>query len=505
MRRALTCISTTAPTPTKSLEPTDEQHHILSLVEDTSANLIINALAGTGKTSTLKLIDRVGPEPMLYLAFNKRVVTEAEADRKAAYDDPSVLAFSGTTGVRTFNSLGHRIWQQACGTKLVLNPKKNSDLLREAIYDRPKRFHSEAFSEFFEITSAIALAKSLGYVPEGKFPNAKRISDRNTLEKRLDGTLSNFAWELLEETLLTSIKASYGGAIDYDDQIYMPALFGGTFPNFPLVVVDEAQDLNPCNHAMLRKLRRSRIITVGDSGQSIYAFRGAVTEGMETLRQAFEATAAELTVSFRCPEAIVRAVHWHRPQMKWIKGGGRAARLLNPHSNLLSDNCTIICRNNAPLFRLALQLLSCGRSVNVHGSDIGPRVCAIMRKLGDESMSRTSVMSAIDNWLSEKLAKQSSTAFDLADCMRVFARHGSSLSTAISYAESLFKQKGTIQLLTGHKAKGLEFPLVFHLDPSLCRDDEQDRNLRYVITTRSKDTLYEIDGREIRWPNASTQ
>jgi superfamily I DNA/RNA helicase len=124
-----------------------------------------------------------------------------------------------------------------------------------------------------------------------------------------------------------------------------------------------------------------------------------------------------------------------------------------------------------------------------------------MRKLGDESMSRTSTLSAIDGWLSEKLAKQSSTAFDIADCMRVFARHGNTLSTAISYAESLFKQKGTLQLLTGHKAKGLEWETVFHLDPHLCRDDEQDRNLRYVITTRSKDTLYEIDGREIKWPN----
>ena len=83
--------------------------------------------------------------------------------------------------------------------------------------------------------------------------------------------------------------------------------------------------------------------------------------------------------------------------------------------------------------------------------------------------------------------------------MRVFASHGSTLGTAIAYAEHLFAQRGTIRLLTGHKAKGLEFPTVFHLDPWLCRDEEQDLNLRYVIQTRAMESYYEIDSRAIRW------
>jgi hypothetical protein len=66
-------------------------------------------------------------------------------------------------------------------------------------------------------------------------------------------------------TVLTdSIRLAYEGQIDFDDQIYMPTLFGGTFPRFPLVMVDEAQDLSPLNHAMLEKLVTSRLIAVGD-------------------------------------------------------------------------------------------------------------------------------------------------------------------------------------------------------------------------------------------------
>ena len=146
-----------------------------------------------------------------------------------------------------------------------------------------------------------------------------------------------------------------------------------------------------------------------------------------------------------------------------------------------------------------MAFLNAGRSVSVSGSDIGPKLLGIMKKLGPETMPKASVLSAIDDWLAEKLAKESKTAHDLAACMKVFAEHGATLSQAMSYAEHLFKQSGSVRLMTGHKAKGLEFDTVYHLDPWLCRDDEQDLNLRYVITTRARERLYEIDSEAIRW------
>ena len=121
-----------------------------------------------------------------------------------------------------------------------------------------------------------------------------------------------------------------------------------------------------------------------------------------------------------------------------------------------------------------------------------------MRKLGPEDMAQDEVLNAIQDWLQDKLSRQSTTAGDIADCMGVFARCGDTLSAAIAYAEDLFSQEGTITLLTGHKAKGLEWPVVYHLDPFLLRDNEQDLNLRYVITTRAQETYYEIETKDIR-------
>ena len=470
-----------------TLTPTEEQSHILNLLLTTKSNLLINALAGTGKTSTLELIQNAAKPPVLCLAFNRRIADEMGK------------RFRSTTTVRTLNGLGHRIWSAACANRLSLDKDKCRDLLRESIRSLPKPIQGAAYDIFWDIISTIGLAKSLGYVPEGTFPNAKHLITSEEFYSRLDEVPGELLIDLCEETLTASIKAAYAGSIDYNDQVYMPALFGGTYPRFPLVLVDEAQDLSPVNHEMLNHLSRSRIIAVGDPWQSIYGFRGAVQSGMYKLQGRFDMIEADLSISFRCPEAIVRNTHWRVPHMKWIKGGGRAAKLRNPNAGGFIDGSALICRNNAPLFALGLRLLASGRSVSVAGSEVGPKVIGIMKKLGNEQLSKGDLLEAIEEWRQEKLARQSTTANDIADCMRVFARFGENLSQAVEYANHLFQQTGTIMLLTGHKAKGLEWNTVYHLDPFLIGESEQELNLKYVIGTRSLENYYEILTKEIRW------
>lgn len=122
-----------------------------------------------------------------------------------------------------------------------------------------------------------------------------------------------------------------------------------------------------------------------------------------------------------------------------------------------------------------------------------------MRKLGPETLTKAQTLGAIEDWRASRLDRGSTSANDLADCMKVFAEHGDGLSQAISYAEHVLGQKGSIRLMTGHKAKGLEFPNVYFLDPWLCREEEQDLNLKYVIETRSMDRLTYINSTGIRW------
>lgn len=468
--------------------PTDEQLAILDKVENTDDNLIINALAGTGKTTTLELIQEViGPEPILYLCFNKRVAVEAEKK------------FPTTTAVRTFNSLGHRIWAKTNASKLTLNGKKTQEGLAEFIKASPKSAQGPLWDSYWDIVNGVAKAKAIGYVPEGKFPNARRLITQEEFHASLDEEPDDLVKELIDETLFASIQQAYKGYIDYNDQIYMPALFGGTYPDYPHIKVDETQDLNPTNHAMLDRLVKHRLMAVGDPWQSIYGFRGAMQGGMAALKEKFKMVECDLSTSFRCPQAVVEASRWRVPHFKWVKPGGHVEVLKKLPQVTIPDDAAIICRNNAPLFRLALHLLRSKRSVSVAGSDIGPKVIGIMKKLGSSDMSRESLVSCIQDWRAERMAKQSKTASDIADCMIVFASFGQTLGQAVSYAEHLFKQQGTIQLLTGHKAKGMEWDTVYHLDPWLISEHEQDLNLRYVITTRAKERLFEINSLDIEW------
>lgn len=469
--------------------PTEEQQSIISLVRSDDCNILVNALAGTGKTTTLDMIQAASPIlPVLCLAFNKSVAEDA------------TKRFPPTTTVRTFNSLGHRVWAKAVA-KLTFDPKKMQTLLKEELNALSSADRMEAREAYWDIIGGISLAKSLGYIPTGKFTNAKRLIDEKAFQAALDERPSPLIASIINSLLLRSIKASYEGWIDYNDQVYMSALFGGTFPRFPFVMVDEAQDLSPVNHAMLDRLVKGRIAAVGDPWQSIYGFRGAVREGMHSLRERFAMVEKTISISFRCPRAVVEAARWRVPAFRWIKEGGHVEILQSLLPNRIPDGAAIICRNNAPLFRLAFGLLQCKRSVQIAGSEIGPRIIKLLQKLGPEDTSREALIGKIAEWKATKLESSNtpSTICDMAACMSVFASFGSTLGQAVAYAEHLFKQQGTIKLTTGHKAKGHEWDTVYHLDPWLLGDEEQELNLRYVITTRAAKELYEINSKDIRW------
>ena len=468
--------------------PTDEQATIIAAAVGTEANLLVNALAGAAKTSTLVMIAQAlrADLPILSLAFNKRIADEMRE------------RLPGNVKCATLNGVGHTIWGNTIGKRLVLNTKKNFECLNDALAAHRVSRADRADFDFAETLGLIRAAKSAGYLPEGAPGTAQGLVTKEQFYASLDEDPSRLQDTLLETVLCDSIKKSYSGQIDFDDQIYMSTLYGGAFPNFPLVLVDEAQDLSRLNHRMLERLARKRLIAVGDPWQSIYAFRGADTKSMSRLQQHFNMAEHTLSITFRCPVAVVRRAQSRVPHFKWNAGAlsGEVQEFGEWSCADIPDGAAIICRNNAPLFKLALTLLRSGRGCQLVGADIGPGLVKILRKLGPESMKQTEVLDAIDQWEEQKLAKSRSPGgvADRAECLRVFASHGIDLGGAISYAEHLFSSKGPIQLLSGHKAKGLEWDIVFHLDPWRIPSKfaegeealEQELNVRYVIETRPK-------------------
>jgi DNA helicase-2/ATP-dependent DNA helicase PcrA len=472
-------------------EPTAEQAAIIAAVRDTTDNIMVNALAGTGKTSTIEMVcHAVKNIPILYLAFNKRIVDEA-AKRMPSHVE-----------CRTQNGLGHRVWAQATGKRLIVDSGKMRQILKNLISELPRKDQGEAWEDFSFTLKAIAKAKRDGYVPLSWGGPCHRLVDYVEFLDGLDEEVTRLQRDLINRALHQSIIAAYEGGIDFDDQIYMPVIFGGPWPRFPLVIVDEVQDQSPLNHEMMKRLVTQRFMGVGDPWQSIYAFRGAVTNGMKALVEHFRCTELPLSLTFRVPRTGVERA---RGRVPWFE-----AYNTNPEGTIIEleewgpddipSAAAIICRNNAPLLSLSFRLLAARRAIKLVGMDIGAGLVRILRKLGPVELAGHELDNAIAAWTKNALqsAKNSASVYDRADCLYVLTRDRKHLGEAIIQAESLFKQEGPIQLLSGHKCKGLEWDWVMHLDPWRIPGKyveegteawEQELNVRYVIETRFKQTL----------------
>jgi DNA helicase-2/ATP-dependent DNA helicase PcrA len=466
--------------------PTPEQLAIVSAAQSTEDNLIISALAGAAKTSTLVLIAEALPKVnILCLAFNKRI-----ADEMSARLPPNCTSM-------TLNSLGFRVWKEALGRGCKVDKDKGYNIMSALIAEVPPEMKSRAFEGMPDYLKAVATGKQRGYVPDGYGRNAKPLFGDDDFFDSLDDELEDWEMDIIREATRQSLDLAWQGTLDFDDQILMPTLFPAVFPRYPLVLIDEAQDLSPLNHATLRKLAKRRLIAVGDECQAIYGFRGAANNSMELLEREFSMRKLMLSVSFRCPISIVEHARWRAPHMQypaWAKAG-EVAELQTWEIADLQNDAAVICRNNAPIFSLAMKMLIAGRYAQIMGNDIGKGLLKVMKKFGPSTLKRQALLDAIADWEEAKVKKTKSPGpvRDRAECMRIFARQGSNLGDALAYAEHIFNSNGPIKLMTGHKSKGLEFDHVYILEQKLLRDEGQDKNLKYVMQTRAKETLTYID------------
>jgi hypothetical protein len=198
--------------------PTAEQTAIINLARNSGANILVNALAGTGKTSTIEMVcNAVTNIPILYLAFNKRIVDEA-AKRMPSHVE-----------CRTQNSLGHRVWAQATGRRLVVDGGKMRQILKNIISDLPRKDQGEAWEDFSDTLRWISRAKRDGYIPRDWQERCHPIMTdwQDFIEAQDDIEPTRQQRGLVERALHFSILAAHEGGIDFDDQIYMPVIFGG--------------------------------------------------------------------------------------------------------------------------------------------------------------------------------------------------------------------------------------------------------------------------------------
>ncbi|TVQ41106.1 MAG: DNA/RNA helicase [Spirochaetaceae bacterium] len=264
----------------------------------TGSPLLILAGAGSGKTRVITvkiayLIDQLGVSPQSILAVTFTNRAAAEMRHRAAAMEPAAV----NVMIRTFHSFG--AWLLRRNAHLLDMPSgftiydddDSTTLLRSL-------FPEQTRSALAPIARRIARAKDYGLTPED---DLRLISS--------DPEFRRF-YAAYDQRLRQIGNADFGDLIGRPIELLRanPDVAARLRDRFSVILVDEYQDSNVAQFALLRELvgAASYLCVVGDDDQSIYRFRGAEVRNILTFSESFPGTQlVRLEENYRSTSAIL--------------------------------------------------------------------------------------------------------------------------------------------------------------------------------------------------------
>lgn len=513
-----------APIQQKDPIPSVFQQAILDWIANDKGNAIVEAVAGSGKTSTLmmsyRLITRLYPSAnVVFLSFGRSIADE--------------LKRRGIENANTFHALGYaairpileRINGKRWDFRGGMDANKVGNIFDNSYPDR------DDLAVRSVVVRLVGLAKNSAILPAD-------LDDETIIELIEHFDLSwdsdhstKDVCDMVRNVLVTN--NSITDLIDYDDMLYYVVVHNAKLTPYAWILVDESQDTNEIQRIILRRSMNAntRLIAVGDTRQAIYGFRGASHDAMQLIADDFHCKTLPLSISYRCPASVIRLAQNIVPHIQ-ARDNAPEGTVLYPERFKRSDflpSDLIVCRNSAPLVQVAYGMIAARIPCRIMGREIGKSLTALIKKLTGRNGTLETLADAIAKYQTVEMAKafaqkKESKAQAVADkCESILALIDSmtpddiagGIPRLVSIIEEMFetKQKGAeeaplgrmVTLATIHKAKGLEAPRVFILDYGLMPSKYakqawqigQEHNLQYVAITRALDTLVFIDSRTI--------
>ena len=276
---------------------------------------LIVAGAGSGKTRVLTcriaymLEQGVPPQSVLALTFTNKAAREMR-ERIGQLLSP---AMTRELWMGTFHSIFARILRDESDrlgyprSYTIYDSSDAKNMVKTAI--RELNLSDETYKPG-DIAARISLAKNNLITPSAYEANASlQAEDR---ERRRP--------QFLDIYKLYARKCRENGAMDFDDLLLNVNILFRDFPDalekyqnqFGYILVDEYQDTNFAQYAIIRRLAQNHanVCVVGDDAQSIYSFRGAKIENILRFQNDFpDAKVFKLEQNYRSTQNIVNAAN----------------------------------------------------------------------------------------------------------------------------------------------------------------------------------------------------
>lgn len=474
-----------------TFKPSKYQQAVYDFVQKETGNAVIDAVAGSGKTTTiveaLKLIPK--EKSTIFVAFNKSIVKEL-SERVPSHVE-----------VKTMHSFGFGIVRYNLGN-VIVKDDKIMEIVKQ-LYPGWKVDEEAADGYMNRVRHIVDLAK-LNLVKN--VDELWEVVDHHGVEI-MNGEVEK-AW------LVFNLALNFKKSIDMTDMIFLPAHHGMKSKQYDWVFVDECQDLNKCQQEILKRMvkpKTGRFIAVGDPRQAIYGFAGADAESFRSLQNIPNTISLPLSVNYRCGTNIIELAKSIVPQLEAFENAIEGEVVKEGKWKDIQDGDYVLCRNVRPLVKLCMDLLIDGKKAAVRGRDIGANLINMIQRTKEKKIDKAleKMQAEANRMVKKSMARgktedevRNSTAhkthMDKVSAIEILAGDLENVQDVIDKINSLFSDdKAGIVLSTIHKAKGLESDNVFILNPELMPSKwakkaweiEQESNLIYVAYTRAKRRL----------------
>lgn len=475
-----------------SYDPSPEQQAIFDCITNSNKNINVSAAAGSGKTTTSVWAMSLNNKRSAMAAFNKDIVTEIEP-RCPDY-----------VTVKTFHGYGYGVTAKSRG-KLFVNGRKVQDILKAYSFLNPDGHKDnekgKVLSRLFDTVSLIDKLR-VTLTDETNPTAVMDLADEYAIDiDKLDDVIG-----ILPDVFAKIIDSK--NVTDFTDMMWLPIRLGLEIPQFPMIYVDECQDLNNLMIAYVEKMVSERVMLVGDPFQAIYGFAGANSKSFELLSKKFGSVNLPLNTCYRCGKNIIELAQTIVPSiMPYDKNPDGDVRKMEEIDFNMEEGSMIISRRNASLIKPYFRLIKDGKKAYIKGKDIGESIIRLISKMKATTMSE--LLDSLEEHTEKTIEKQNyrkkpnessiQLVQDQHDCIMTIAEDCFTVEEMKEKVKNIFSDSGKgVILSSAHKSKGLEANHVTIVDYSRIRlandkmtpeQHEQERNLHYVSLTRAKTKL----------------